>query len=177
MNTFTKEEEALLQRCGVLHGHIGTGVLMGFQASLYAKELLDLDSAGHHDVVCIAEDTFCGVDAVQVVLGCTAGIGNLIFRMRGKKVLTVFNCKNGKGVRLAFKPLPEMSNEDMAEYIKNTPRAELFNVSEPKVKLPDQEKTYEPIPCDCCGELTAENMIRIDNGKKLCLDCYKPCER
>ena len=37
-----------------------------------------------------------------------------------------------------------------------------------------KEGRCKPQKCEKCGELTAENMIRLEEGLKLCLDCYKP---
>ena len=31
--------------------------------------------------------------------------------------------------------------------------------------------------CDCCGETTGANWIRLAGGKKLCLDCYESYDR
>lgn len=31
--------------------------------------------------------------------------------------------------------------------------------------------------CECCGEVAGVNGIRIQNGKKVCLDCYKAYDR
>ena len=32
-------------------------------------------------------------------------------------------------------------------------------------------------PCDGCGEVTAEHLLRLENGKKLCLDCFRAYNR
>ena len=31
--------------------------------------------------------------------------------------------------------------------------------------------------CEECGEATAENMLRLENGRKLCLDCFHAYSR
>ena len=43
--------------------------------------LLELDFSADEDVVCIAENDACGVDAIQVLLGCSVGKGNLLFNL------------------------------------------------------------------------------------------------
>ena len=45
----------------------------------------------------------CGVDAVQVLLGCTYGKSNLITRIRGKMAFSFFSRDTGKSVRLVLK--------------------------------------------------------------------------
>lgn len=53
----------------------------GFQAALYAIELLGLEAdekgciSGDEELVCIAENDACGIDAIQVILGCSVGKG------------------------------------------------------------------------------------------------------
>lgn len=48
---------------------------IGYKAALYAKELLDLDFSEDEQVVCISENDACGVDAIQVILGCSVEKG------------------------------------------------------------------------------------------------------
>ena len=58
-------------------------------------------------MVCISENDACGVDAIQVLLGCSVGKGNLLFHMRGKQAFSFYNRKTGKSVRLVLKEKPE----------------------------------------------------------------------
>ena len=37
-----------------------------------------------------AENDACSVDAIQVVLGCSVGKGNLLFHMRGKQAYSFY---------------------------------------------------------------------------------------
>ena len=43
--------------------------------------------------------------------------------------------------------------------------------------LPRGAKIFDSYNCDCCGEKTGANWIRIVGGKKLCLDCYESYNR
>ena len=70
--------------CAAFHGHECGGLTIGYKASLYAIELLKLEFSADEQVVCISENDACGVDAIQVMLGCSVGKGNLLFHMRGK---------------------------------------------------------------------------------------------
>jgi formylmethanofuran dehydrogenase subunit E len=51
------------------------------------------------------ENNSCSVDAIQEILGCTFGKGNLIYKDRGKQVFTIYSRGNGKGnaLRIYFK--------------------------------------------------------------------------
>ena len=93
--------------CAAFHGHECGGLTIGYKASLYAIELLNLEFSDDEQVVCISENDACGIDAVQVMLGCSVGKGNLLFHMRGKQAFSFYNRKNGKSVRLVLKPKPE----------------------------------------------------------------------
>ena len=69
------DEKALWKKCAEFHGHECGGLTIGYKAALYAKELLDLDFSEDEQVVCISENDACGVDAIQVILGCSVGKG------------------------------------------------------------------------------------------------------
>ena len=106
--------------CVCFHGHACGGLTIGYKAALYAVQLLDLDFSDDEQVVCIAENDACGVDAIQVMLGCSIGKGNLLFHMRGKQAFSFYDRASGKSVRLVLKPKPE-----------GLPREEFFAYTSP----------------------------------------------
>jgi formylmethanofuran dehydrogenase subunit E len=166
------------QDCVNFHGHECGGLTIGYKASLYAIELLGLEFSTDEQVVCICENDACGVDAIQVMLGCSIGKGNLLFHMRGKQAFTFFNRKSGKSVRLVLKPKPEgMTKEESFAYYQACLPEEMFEVKEATLTLPEAARLFDSYVCDCCGEVTGANWIRLAGGKKLCLDCYKSYNR
>ena len=166
------------QDCVNFHGHECGGLTIGYKASLYAIELLDLEFSADEQVVCISENDACGVDAIQVMLGCSIGKGNLLFHMRGKQAFTFFNRKSGKSVRLVLKPKPEgMTKEESFSYYQACRPEEMFEVKEATCKLPEAARLFDSYVCECCGETTGANWIRLAGGKKLCLDCYESYNR
>ena len=166
------------QDCVNFHGHECGGLTIGYKASLYAIELLKLEFSADEQVVCIAENDACGVDAIQVMLGCSVGKGNLLFRMRGKSAYSFYNRKTGKSVRLVLKPKPEgMTKEESFGYYQACPPEEMFDVKETTIALPEKARLFDSYTCDCCGEVTGANWIRLAGGKKLCLDCYHSYDR
>ena len=166
------------QDCVNFHGHECGGLTIGYKASLYAAQLLELEFSADEQVVCISENDACGVDAIQVMLGCSIGKGNLLFHMRGKQAFTFFNRKNGKSVRLVLKPKPEgMTKEDSFTYYQACRPEEMFECKEPVLKLPEAARLFDSYVCECCGETTGTNWIRLAGGKKLCLDCYESYNR
>lgn len=171
------KENLLWEKCVGFHGHECGGLTIGYKAALYAMELLELDFSKDEDVVCISENDACGVDAIQVILGCSVGKGNLLFRMRGKQAFSFINRKTGKSVRLVLKDKPEMTREESFAYFQEREPKDLFTVKEMVVTIPERARIFTSIPCECCGEVTSENMIRLQGGKKLCLDCYQAYNR
>lgn len=166
------------EKCAAFHGHVCGGLTIGYKAAQYAIRLLNLTFSDDEEVVCIAENDACGVDAIQVMLGCSIGKGNLLFHMRGKQAFSVYNRKTGKAVRLVLKPKPEgLRKEDSLEYYQSREPEELFDVKPAVIALPEKARLFDSYRCDCCGEVTGANWIRLAGEKKLCLDCYESYDR
>jgi len=164
--------------CVAFHGHECGGLTIGYKASLYAIDLLELEFSEDEQVVCIAENDACGVDAIQVMLGCSIGKGNLLFHMRGKSAYSFYNRKTGKAVRLVLKPRPEkITKEASFAYYQACRPEEMFDVKEATIQLPEKAKLFDSYICDCCGEVTGANWIRLAGDRKLCLDCYETYDR
>ena len=166
------------EKCAAFHGHVCGGLTIGYKAAQYAIRLLNLTFSDDEEVVCIAENDACGVDAIQVILGCSIGKGNLLFHMRGKQAFSVYNRKTGKAVRLVLKPKPEgLRKEDSLQYYQSREPEELFDVKPVALALPEKARLFDSYRCDCCGEVTGTNWIRLAGEKKLCLDCYESYDR
>ena len=164
--------------CVAFHGHECGGLTIGYKASLYAIELLNLEFSTDEQVVCIAENDACGIDGIQVMLGCSIGKGNLLFHMRGKSAYSFYNRKTGKSVRLVLKPKPEgMTREASFAYYQACKPEEMFDVKETTIAVPETARLFDSYTCDCCGEITGANWIRLAGGKKLCVDCYTAYNR
>ena len=166
------------QDCVAFHGHECGGLTIGYKASLYAIELLQLEFSADEQVVCIAENDACGIDGIQVMLGCSVGKGNLLFHMRGKQAFSFYNRKTGTSVRLVLKPKPEgMTREQSFAYYQACKPEEMFDVKETTIRLPEPARIFDSYTCECCGETAGANWIRLAGGKKLCLDCYETYNR
>ena len=165
------------QDCVAFHGHECGGLTIGYKASLYAIELLNLEFSADEQVVCIAENDACGIDGIQVMLGCSVGKGNLLFHMRGKSAYSFYNRKTGKSVRLVLKPREGMTKAESFAYYQGCEPEEMFEVKETTIRLPEQARIFHSYVCDCCGEVTGANWIRLAGEQKLCLDCYESYDR
>ena len=163
--------------CAAFHGHQCGGLTIGYKAALYAIKLLKLEFSEDEQVVCIAENDACGIDAIQVMLGCSIGKGNRLFHMRGKQAFSFYNRKTGASVRLVLKPRPSMSKEESFAYYQACAPEDMFDVKNATIALPEKARLFASYVCDCCSEVTGANWIRLAGDKKLCLDCYAQYDR
>ncbi|SDL76138.1 FmdE family protein [Romboutsia lituseburensis] len=160
------------------HGHECPGLAIGYAVSKAAKEYLELDFSQDEEIVCVSENDACGLDAIQVMLGCTVGKGNLLIRLRGKSVYHFYNRKNNKSVRMCLKPKNnDLSREEYKNYLINSNPMELFDFSESNVELPEKARIFLSEVCEICGEKSSEQFTRLQEGKKVCLDCYSDYKR
>jgi len=171
-------KKELWEKSAAFHGHICGGLTIGYRAAMYAAELLDLEFSDDEQVVCISENDACGVDAIQVILGCSIGKGNLLFHMTGKQAFSFYNRKTGKSVRLVLKKKPDnMSREETFDYYQNCKQEDMFDIKEAKIQLPESARIFDSYVCDCCGETAGSNWVRLQGSQKLCIDCYRDYNR
>lgn len=182
------------------HGHTCPGLALGYRAAQHALHVLHAERAEDEDLVAIVENDACGVDAVQVLAGCSAGKGNLILRDLGKHAYTFINRKTGKAVRLVQRPEPLIERIDpvasalrgkvmsgnatpaehrefherqagVIQKILSIPVEELFIVQEIRPEIPERARIFRSVPCAVCGEMVAEHRARVRDGKIVCMPC------
>ncbi len=100
--------------CIEFHGHSCPGLAIGYRVSEFAMESLGipLERASDEELVCISENESCGVDAIQYLLSCTVGKGNLLIKPYGKSAYTFYNRKTGEGVRLLMMTIDREADRD-----------------------------------------------------------------
>lgn len=179
------------------HGHICPGLLMGVRAAEFALEKLAVDPDIDEELVAVVETDSCGVDAIQSILGCTFGKGNLIFRDFGKNVYTIGSREKNRAIRMAqrygvkfspdwprYKELTEiksLSQEElqekesilgaMFEKVMTMPFEELFKWEEVAFEMPAKAQMVETVQCQMCGEGVMKTRT-VSGGKGLvCLSC------
>ena len=169
----------LWEKCAEAHGHECGGLTIGFKAALYIVDMMGLkqDEDGcvcaEEDLVCVAENKACSVDAIRVVLGCTENKGNLIFNLTGEQAYTVFNRKTREAVRIVLKDRPEgITREQSFAYYQSREPKEMFERQTVSFAMPEVAGKNETYTCSVCGESAAANWFRFVDGKPLCLDCF-----
>ncbi len=166
--------------CVEFHGHACPGLAIGYRASEAAVQKLNITFSKDEELVCVTENDACGVDAVQLLTGCTIGKGNLIYKGTGKQAFSFFIRNTGHKVRIVFKKTlnrEEMDREAIQDHILKAPLDELFDLKEPAFAPPEKAHLFSSIACERCGENTSENKMRLQEGKRVCLDCYSDFSR
>ena len=156
------------------HGHECPGLAIGVKACEAAVEKMGINPSFDEEIVCITENDACGVDAVQALMSCTVGKGNLIFKKTGKQAFTFINRKTGKAMRFYLKVKNNgIEKSEYQQYLLSSSSDELFDIKEVQINLPEHARIFTSISCEICGEKASEQKMRLQEGKKVCLDCFK----
>lgn len=179
------------------HGHICPGLLIGVRAAELAQKELGVGQDSDEELVALVENDNCSADAIQAILGCTFGKGNLIFKDYGKNVYTIISRDKGRALRIAqkfgsvsgpandrFRELAgresltdeeagekEMLIGEIFEKIMSIPAEDLFNWQEVAYEPPERARIRRTIRCDRCGEGVMETRSSSVNGETLCMEC------
>ena len=183
------------KKAAEFHGHVCPGLALGYRVAKYAKE--HYPRSKDEELVAIVENKSCSVDAIQNVLGCTFGKGNLIAKDFGKQVFTFYSRDQNKAMRIYFKgnvfegldkfrqksvtgELSEKEHQEFAamreqaiQKILAAPDEELLSVTEVDIPAPEKARIYPTLRCQECGEGFMEVLGRMANGKVVCKSCYE----
>lgn len=186
------------KRCVEFHGHVCPGLAIGFQAARILMDKLGVQKASDEELLAFVENDACGVDAIQVMTGCSFGKGNLIFKNHGKHAFTLVARKRRDAFRAClrpdvFKPDPEhlalfekvqqgdsspaettrfkeLQMKRTREVLTADPET-LFKVGEISIDIPPKARITESAPCDLCGESTKVDLLCEIGGQRLCIPC------
>ena len=182
------------------HGHACPGLALGYRAAHYAMDALKAGRSDDEELVCIVENDACGIDAIQVIAGCSVGKGNLILRDFGKHAYTFIDRRYNRAIRLVQRPEPVIERIDpeavvlrqkvtggtaipaerkefqkrqsaVIEKILAMPMEELFIIKEVEPEIPERARMFRSVQCASCGEMVAEHRARVSDGKFLCIPC------
>jgi formylmethanofuran dehydrogenase subunit E len=182
------------------HGHACPGLALGYRAAIHALSLLESGRDEDEELVAIVENDACGIDAIQVVTGCTVGKGNLILRDLGKHAYTFVDRSGNRAFRIVQKPgnivdrvdpgiiplrdrvfsgtaTPEEREEFRVRWdsiiasVLDMPDGELFSVRQVKPDIPEKARIFRSVQCAECQEMVGEHRARVKNGRIVCLSC------
>ncbi|MFZ3113106.1 FmdE family protein [Methanothrix sp.] len=177
------------------HGHICPGIAIGYRIAKYVKE--HYPRSQDEELVCIAENKSCSIDAIQFMLGCTAGKGNLLFKDYGKQAFTFYSRDKNKALRIYFrggilKGMDELrqkmargelgpeDRERMAafrsqatEKVLSARDEDILTVEEVDIPAPEKARIHPSLKCEECGEEFMEILGRTAGGKVLCKGCFE----
>ncbi len=172
------------------HGHACPGLAIGCRMALAAMQALGITDRSHdEEIICIAECDACSIDAVQVLLGCTMGKGNLFLKMRGKHAMTFMHKATQKAIRVqwiapmqsppqgATAQTQAMDRESRQKFFLSAADELLLRVAEVPFMPPAEARISPSLLCHQCQELTAEPYVRLHKGHILCLDCFQSYSR
>lgn len=193
-----KKGRETFQRCADFHGHVCPGLAIGYRAALSGMTWLRENRAEDEELVAFVENNACGVDAFQVVTGCTFGKGNLIHKDYGKQVFTLLERSSGKGVRIALKAgtmgLDDEHREllrkiqqgtategergvfwerhrSRSEEVLELPLEKLFSIQPVDMDLPAKAVIEQSVICEACGEPTMPSKMVEASGRRICRGC------
>jgi len=194
-----KFENNDFEKAAKFHGHVCPGLSIGYRVAELAADRFK-ERSEDEELVVIAENRSCAVDAIQAINGCTCGKGNLIIKDYGKHVYTYFKRGDRKALRIALKPdvLPQdekhtalfakiregnatpeeikefrAAHEAKSQKVLEMPEEELFWIREVEIEPPEKAIVYPTLICSNCGEGFMEPLGRIRNGKILCIPCFE----
>ena len=190
-----------LRQCISFHGHLCPGLVYGYLVAKESIRLLGLKRSMDEEVVAVCENDSCAIDALQVMLGTTAGKGNLIINGYGKNVYTIVNRTKKQAYRFSRITTYVYAGKYKDEYealekavsagtanererlrqrllkaidLFSRPFDEVFSAKISGVPVPPYASLAPSVSCAICGEMTMQTkMISGKDGKLLCIPCSK----
>jgi formylmethanofuran dehydrogenase subunit E len=192
-------DRGTVERVVDFHGHMCPGLSMGVQAARIALREIG-PHATDEEIVAVTETDMCGVDAIQVMTGCTFGKGNLIHHDYGKNAYTFYRRSDGRAIRLvgrrdAWKRDPEhqqlmarvrsgeASQQERVRFrelhveagyrVLDLEPDELYEIQEVATPAPRKARLHTSVECENCAEAAMETRIRRFQERQLCLPCFE----
>lgn len=183
------------------HGHLCPGLTHGIRAAEIALRELG-PAAQDEEIVAVVETDSCAVDAIQVLVGCTFGKGNLVHLDYGKHAFTFARRSDGLALRVVGKPRPPRPEDPEVEALRQRVRCgeasaegleavealwrerslAVLDVEEDELYdlqtlegyvLPERASVCRSVRCDACGEMAMASRMRLLDGMSLCVPCYE----
>lgn len=188
-----------LKKCILFHGHLCPGLVYGYRVAREAQKIMKIKRSRDEEIVVVCENDSCAVDAIQVLLGATAGKGNLMIKDYGKNAFTIISRTKREAYRFVRKTPYEYRRACLETFEKLDAKAaagqatksdwiklkrlksldlldrrfdDLFLISKIKYEEPPYAKLARSIACPQCGEMTMlTKMVASKNGLRVCIPC------
>lgn len=187
-----------IEKAVQFHGHVCPGLLMGVRAAQHALDFLGVDPDADEELIAIVEHKSCGVDAIQAILSCTLGKGNLIHRDYGKMVYIVGERRSGRALRMvqradrprsqasirwgelrdleirsdAEETEKEMLLGELFEELMTMPFESLYDWEEISLVFPEKARVEATVQCPRCLEGVQESKLRQNGQGLVCPACF-----
>ncbi|MCD4816394.1 MAG: TraR/DksA C4-type zinc finger protein [Methanosarcinales archaeon] len=192
-------EESVIENAVRFHGHQCPGLAVGIRVSEVVLRELG-KPARDEEMVAIVENNSCGVDAIQLLTGCTFGKGNLVFNDFGKSVYTFINRETNKALRISINKdaydtdeehrnlFAKVRNKTASEserelftqkHIKKSneildlPEDKLMTIEQVEPEPVQKARIHESLDCVMCNEPVMETRVRLLNGEAHCIPCFE----
>jgi len=198
----TQVSPELIQKTIDFHGHSCPGLAIGIRAAEVA--LREVGRSSDEEVVAVVENDNCAVDAIQFLLSCTYGKGNLVHLDYGKLAFNFYRRSDGKAIRVIGRPeifghqddefinlrktkiMRDLTGEEKERLKRSTAARinqimeadldELFEITPVQGPIPQKAQILESLICEACGERTIESRTRRFLGQTLCIPCFEARE-
>jgi formylmethanofuran dehydrogenase subunit E len=188
-----------LKKCIKFHGHLCPGLVYGYLVAQEAIHILNLRHSEDEEVVAVCESDSCAVDALQVLLGTTAGKGNLLIKDYGKNAYTVINRSKKLSYRFSRREYYDYKGKNKEEFdllskavssgsaakdqlmrhkllkakdLLARPFDEVFLTKKVEFSMPPYAELAPSEVCSKCGEMTmSTKMVATENGERVCIPC------
>ncbi|MDR1290745.1 MAG: FmdE family protein [Planctomycetaceae bacterium] len=174
------------------HGHYCVGLSIGLRVGDWV--IREFGYSEDEELVSAVETDMCAVDAIQFLVGCTFGKGNLIFLDYGKNAYSFFRRSDGKNVRIAprvernesgvviasglLSDLREqqqkLDTEDVAgqdkirelmiDRVMRTDFDSMFSITPARIPMPEKARIHKSLPCAKCGEPVMSTRLTKDKN-------------
>jgi len=192
-----RQDISLIEKAVEFHGHTCPGLIMGVRMAEAALSYLGVQPDRDEELLAIVENDSCSVDAIQAILSCTFGKGNLIFQDHGKQVVTVASRQQHRAVRIAsiFQENPRPERQRYAELnrkgelttaekaerdglrmlvfeeIMSAPLESMFTIREVNLNWPPKAAIHPTVVCQRCGEGVGGHRVAAGQNGRLCIPC------
>ncbi len=105
--------QELIDKAIAFHGHWCMGLATGIRVAAWVMQ--SFGTSKDEEIVAVSETDMCAIDAIQALVGCTWGKGNLILRDRGKIAFSFFRRRDGKSARVVQRFADDPDSQRMLE--------------------------------------------------------------